>query len=136
MKKAFPILALFIASTILFIVSTLSYAQSVVTRDAKITWDQDATTLVEAQKYFYKYYLDNSNVGMVLVRVNCIGTVSPYQCQVAIPAFTYNTHTLSLTANSSLGESPKSPIVTFTFALNSDSPKPPIGPKNLIIKQG
>lgn len=120
---------------VFLIISTLTYAQNIVTSSAKITWDQDAATLVEAQKYLYKYYLDNSNIGMVMVRVSCIGTISPYQCQVAIPAFTYNTHTLSLTANSSVGESPKSSSVTFTFALNPNSIKTPIAPKNLVIKQ-
>ena len=120
---------------IFLVIAPITYAQNIVTSSAKITWDQDAATLIEAQKYLYKYYLDNSTIGMVLVRVNCIGTVSPYQCQVAIPAFTYNTHTLSLTANSSVGESPKSPIVTFTFALNPDSLKTPIEPKNLVIKR-
>jgi hypothetical protein len=74
-------------------------------------------------------------MGMVLIGVTCNGTVSPYQCQVAIPAFTYKIHSLTLTAKDSTNESPKSESTSFTFAKkNSDIPQSLKAPKNLVIR--
>lgn len=88
----------------------------------KIGWDQDAPTLKEAQEYTYKYYADGATTGIVLTSVTCVGTVSPFQCEVPFPAFTPGAHTLTLTTGNLAGESPKSLPLSFTFVIIPATP--------------
>lgn len=112
---------------ILFLSLMPVYGQSAIST-SKIGWDQDATTLIEAQGLTYKYYADASVTGVAFVTVSCVGTVSPYQCEVAFPAFTPGTHSITLTAGNLAGESIKSLPLGFTFVVI------PTAPKNLKIK--
>jgi hypothetical protein len=88
----------------------------------KIGWDQPASALAEAQGYTYKYYADAGIVGVTLTPVACTGTASPFQCEVAFPAFTPGAHTLALTASNTAGESVKSAPLAFTFVVIPSAP--------------
>ncbi len=91
--------------------------------NSKIAWDQPAGTLVEAQAYTYKYYPDSAATGTTLVGVTCAGTTAPFQCEVAFPAFTPGSHTLTLTAGNIAGESAKSsPPLSFVFVVTPGIP--------------
>jgi hypothetical protein len=102
--------------------ASVAYAQPPATGSSKIGWDQAAPTLAEAQGYTFKYYPDTATVGTTLISVTCVGTVSPYQCEVAFPAFTPGAHTLTLTANNLAGESVKSAPLSFAFIVTPSSP--------------
>lgn len=116
-------------SIILLLVASVVYAQPPATGGNKIGWDQAAPTLAEAQGYTYKYYPDSATAGTALVSVTCAGTVSPYQCEVAFPAFTPGSHTLTITASNLAGESVKStPPLSFVFVVT------PSAPSNVKIK--
>ena len=110
--------------------ASVAYAQPnpPATGGNKIGWDQSAPTLAEAQGYTYKYYPDASPTGTTLATVTCAGTTSPYQCEVAFPAFTPGNHTLTLTASNIAGESVKSAPLNFVFTVT------PSAPTNLKIK--
>jgi len=116
MKRAY-----FLAVLIVTFASVV-YAQPPATGSSKIGWDQAAPTLAEAQGYTFKYYPDTATVGTTLISVTCVGTVSPYQCEVAFPAFTPGAHTLTLTANNLAGESVKSAPLSFAFIVTPSSP--------------
>ena len=109
-------------TVLLVIFASVAYAQPPATGSSKIGWDQTAPTLAEAQGYTYKYYPDTATVGTTLISVTCVGTVSPYQCEVAFPAFTPGAHTLTLTANNLAGESAKSSPLSFAFIVTPSSP--------------
>lgn len=111
----------------------LAFAASAAAQEAKpgnkIGWEQSAPTLADAQNYTYKYYPDAANAGIPLTAVTCTGTASPFACEVAFPAFTPGSHTLTLTASNAAGESPKSsPPLSFTFVVI------PSAPANVVIK--
>lgn len=122
-----------VAILVLVCLATPVFAQTPVTTANKIGWDQQAPSLAEAQAYTYKYYPDGVTIGIVLTGVTCTavnaptGTVVP-QCEVAFPAFTPGSHTLTLTASNSAGESVKSPTLSFAFVII------PTAPSNLRIK--
>jgi hypothetical protein len=122
MKRVIFILIILLASVI------NTNAQLPVISTNKIGWDMTSPSLTEAQGYTYRYYPDNATVGIALTNVTCIGTVSPFQCEVAFPAFAPGSHTLTLTASNLAGESPKSTPLNFTFIVT------PNAPQNLIIK--
>jgi len=104
----------FLVLTFLFLVPSILQAQA--TGDSKLLFDQTAVTLVEANSYIYRYYPDAATTGVILT-VICTGTVSPFTCSAAFPAFTPGTHTLTLTAANLAGESAKSAPFTFTFVV-------------------
>ena len=110
----FAIIILSLASTV--------YAQTPATGTSKIGWDQSATTLAEAQAYTYKYYPDSATTGVTLTSVTCIGTTSPYQCEVPFPAFTPGSHALTLTTSNEAGESAKSSVLNFKFVVVASAP--------------
>lgn len=101
-------------------------AQTPATTANKIAWDQQATTLAEAQAYTYKYYPDGATTGVTLTGVVCTSVAAPtgslIQCEVAFPAFTPGSHTLTLTASNQAGESAKSAPLSFAFVLIPQSP--------------
>jgi hypothetical protein len=123
-----------IAISVIMLIATSTYAQvtppPIPTSTSKfLAWDQDASSLIEAQGLTYKYYADSSTTGVVLPNVTCIGTASPFQCQVAFPAFTPGVHTLAITASNIAGESVKSiPPLNFSFVVI------PGTPRNITIK--
>lgn len=123
---------LLFALVILCLAST-AFAQTPVTTANKIGWDQQAPSLAEAQAYTYKYYPDGATTGIALTGVVCTAVTSPTgtvvpQCEVAFPAFTPGSHTLSITASNEAGESVKSAPLNFAFVV---IPSPPA---NLRIK--
>jgi hypothetical protein len=88
----------------------------------KFAWDQAAPDLATAQAYTYKHYDDGAQVGVAFTAVTCTGTVSPFACEVLIPAFTPGAHTLLLSASNVAGESPKSSPFAFTFVVTPGTP--------------
>ena len=119
--------------TIVALVACIAMAASVVAQTGvagqKFAWDQAAPDLASAQGYTYKHYDDGgSGVAFVAAAVVCAGTVSPFQCETLIPAFTPGQHTLKLSATNISGESPLSTTFTFTFVVT------PGAPANLHIK--
>lgn len=111
MKKIFLILFLSITSIALGAQAGAS---------SKLVWDQTATDLATANALSYKYY--EGTIAVALSNVICTGTVSPFVCSVAYPAFTPGGHTIQLTATNSAGESPKSPVFAFTFVVIPAAP--------------
>jgi hypothetical protein len=112
----------------ILLVSSVVYAQPPATGGNKLGWDQAASSLAEAQGYTYKYYPDSATTGTTLISITCVGATSPYQCEVAFPAFTPGNHTVTLTASNLAGESVKSAPLNFTFIVT------PGAPTNLKIK--
>lgn len=88
----------------------------------KLAWDQAASSLAEAQAYTYKYYPDGATTGIALSGVTCAGTASPFVCDVAYPAFTPGSHTLTITASNAAGESVPSASFAFSFVVIPSSP--------------
>lgn len=118
---------------LLCVLSAPAFAQTPATTANKIAWEQQAPSLADAQAYVYKYYPDGAATGIVLTGVTCTSTTSPTgtivpQCEVAFPAFTPGSHTLTLTASSVAGESVKSTPLSFAFVVI------PSAPNNLRIK--
>ena len=107
---------------ILLLFASVAYAQPPATGANKLGWDQAAPTLTEAQGYTYKYFPDSATVGTALVAVTCIGATSPYQCEVAFPAFTPGNHTITLTTSNIAGESVKSLPLNFAFVVTPGAP--------------
>lgn len=95
---------------------------------SKLAWDESAPDLATAQAYTYKYYPDGATVGMALTGVVCTGTMSPFQCAVAFPAFTPGNHSVVLSATNVAGESMKSSPFAFVFVVV------PAAPANLRIQ--
>ena len=112
----------FYLTLILLCFASVAYAQPPATGANKLGWDQAASSLAEAQAYTYKYYPDAATTGTTLVSVTCVGTISPYQCDVAFPAFTPGSHTLTLTTGNIAGESVKSLPLNFAFVVTPGSP--------------
>ena len=122
MRKALLTLA------IVSITATL-YAQAPIgIPTSKFAWDQSAPVLADAQAYTYKYYPDNAATGVTFTGVTCTGTVSPFQCEVNIPAFTPGSHSVTFTATNAAGESAKSSPFAFAFVVT------PAIPSNIRIK--
>jgi hypothetical protein len=100
---------------------------------AKLAWDQPASTLGTANSYTYRYYPDAATTGTSLVGVVCTGATSPFPCTVNFPAFTVGAHTLTVTAGTVSGstviESPKSAVLSFTFVV---VPGTPLNPRIII----
>ena len=93
---------------------------------SKIIFDQAGLTLAEVNAYTFKYYPDNSLVGLSLTAA-CTGTVSPFTCSGQFPTFTNGNHTLTLSATSLGGESPKSAPFAFAYV------GAPLSPGNIRI---
>lgn len=89
---------------------------------SRLTWDQAAPTLAEAQGYTYTYYPEAAPPAVILTAVTCSGTASPFTCVVAFPAFTPGAHTLQLTASNIAGESTRSAAFAFTFVVVPGAP--------------
>jgi hypothetical protein len=106
-----------LVAVILLLIASTVYAQPPATGANKLGWDQAAPTLADAQGYTYKYFPDSATTGTALVSVTCIGATSPYQCDVAFPAFTPGPHTLTLTTSNIAGESVKSLPLNFAFVV-------------------
>ena len=108
--------------------ASAAFAQTPANPGNKVAWDQPAPTLADAQGYTYKYYPDAATAGVALTPVTCSGTVSPFQCEAAFPAFTPGSHTMAITASNTAGESVKSAPLSFMFVVI------PSAPINLTIK--
>lgn len=92
--------------------------------NSKFAWTQGADVLSDAQTYTYRMYLDAAGPA-TFVGVTCVGTASPFTCQVTVPSMTQGTHSMTITATSAAGESPHSTPFTFTFVANP--PQTPTG---------
>jgi hypothetical protein len=111
------------SAIIILVFAQLVNAQAVST--SKFGWDQPAVQLTDAQGFSYKYYPDGATTGIALTGVTCSGTASPFQCQVAIPAFTPGNHTVTFTATNIAGESAKSTPLNFVFVVTPGAPTNP-----------
>lgn len=105
------------------LVPSALHAQTVVaTPGNKYAWDQDATDLVTAQAFTYKDYTD-ALAPVVLTPVTCTGTTSPFQCIAPMPLLTAGSHSTTLTASDTAGESLPSSPLAFTFVVVPNPPK-------------
>ena len=99
-------------SFIIFVYVVLSIFNNIIlmasTSVSIFSWNEAADGLSDVQLYTYKYYLDGSLVPISLTNVNCIGSTSPFQCSVNFPTFYNGSHSLTLTASNTAGESLKS----------------------------
>lgn len=111
-----------IVALVLLLMPSAIFAQSTGVPGQKFAWDQAAPDLATAQALTYKHYDDGSATGVAFAGVTCSGTVSPFQCEVLIPAFTPGTHTTTLTAGNVAGESAKSAPFSFTFVVTPGVP--------------
>lgn len=93
----------------------IGWAQAA-TPGSRLTWDQQAATIAEAQALTYRYYADASTSGSVIT-ATCVGAVAPFTCSAPFPAFTPGAHTLKLTAENVAGESAQSAALAFTFVV-------------------
>ena len=107
----------------------ITYAQTtqVIGPTDKLTWDQDATNLAEAQSMRFTAYVDNSVTGVV-VTATCAGATSPFKCQIANPATAIGSHTVQLMAELPLSgggyiASPKSVVCNFRVATAPSAPR-------------
>jgi hypothetical protein len=106
---------------VLFVlIPVLTSAQA--TGSSKLTFDQQAATLAEANSLTYRYYPDAATTG-ITVAVACTGTVSPFVCQTPFPAFTPGNHSLTVTAANAAGETAKSAPLNFTFVVVPSIPQ-------------
>lgn len=101
-------------------------AQNVVVGD-KLTWDQDAPTLLAANGFTYKIKVDTA-APVALSGVSCVGTVAPFVCSVPFPAFAPGVqHSLTGTASDNGVESLPSTPFAFMFVVV------PVAPRNMRI---
>lgn len=107
---------------LLLLTPNYAHAQGNVVPSDKLAWDQQASSLAEAQSYVYKRYDDGSATGVALTGVTCAGTTAPYVCSVAYPAYTPGSHSVQVTASNAAGESSKSAPFTFTFVVIPAAP--------------
>jgi hypothetical protein len=114
-----------IAILVLVLIPIITNAQAI--PSSKLAWDQSGADLTTVQAYTYKYYPDLATTGIVLSNVTCSGTTSPFQCEVAYPAFTPGNHTIKISASNIAGETLSDPFA-FTFVVQ------PAKPLNLHIK--
>jgi hypothetical protein len=110
---------------LLLLLPGVVYAQAI--PSSKLAWDQSGVDLATVQAYTYKYYPDLATTGTTLSNVTCSGTTSPFQCEVAYPAFTPGNHTIKISASNIAGET-LSDLFAFTFVVQ------PAKPLNLHIK--
>ena len=89
----------------------------------QLGWDQEASTLEEAQNATYKYYLDGNPTGTNFTTVTCTGSASPYQCVVDFPATTPGSHIITITASNVAGESGQSNEFKFSTVIILAAPK-------------
>lgn len=110
-----------IVSLALVLLPAIAHAQA--TTASKIDFDQQATTLAEANGFAYKYYPDGAATGIALTPVVCTGPASPFLCEAAFPAFTPGVqHNITITASNTAGESLKSTPFNFTFVVIPSAP--------------
>lgn len=112
--------------TILVVASKVSAQGTAATSASKITWDQPANSLAEAQGFFYRAYPDGATVASAakVLTATCSGTVSPYLCTAPYPAFTPGAHTVVLTSMNGVGDEslPSTPPFAFTFTVRPGAP--------------
>jgi len=123
MKKTIWVSALVV---LLHVAGLHVWAQTTATSASKITWDQPANSLAEAQAFFYRAYPDGSTVASAakVLTATCTGTASPYLCTAPYPAFTLGAHTIVLTSMNATGDEslPSSPPFAFTFIVRPSAP--------------
>jgi hypothetical protein len=94
----------------------LPLAAQTATPASRFAFDQVAPDLATANSYTYRYYADGATTGVALT-VTCTGTASPFLCTAPVPAFTPGSHSVTLTAGNTAGESPKSVPFSFTMVI-------------------
>lgn len=87
---------------------TLAAQTTQITR--KIDWEQTAADGETASGYIYRVYADGAATGTALGGVSCVLTLPPagFHCSATLPALT-GVKMLTLSAQNTAGESPKSP---------------------------
>jgi hypothetical protein len=92
------------------------------TPTSKLLVDEGGSDLATVQGFTYAYYPDTATTPTPIV-MTCAGAASPFTCSSAFPAFTPGPHSLTVTAKNVAGESPKSPVLSFTFVLVPNAPQ-------------
>jgi hypothetical protein len=104
------------------------YAQTtqVITVDMRLTWDQAAANLAEAQSMRFTAYVDGAATGTIVV-ATCQGSVSPFKCGIANPATAVGSHTVAVASQLPLtggGFTPESRSVVCSFRVVVPSAAP------------
>jgi len=110
---------------LLSLVAANAFAQPNAQPTSRLTWDQDASSLAEAQGYTYRVYPDGGAGAFVLNGVTCANgeAVTTFVCSAPFPAFTPGNHTLVLTAGNADAESLPSIPLAFRFIVVPASPR-------------
>lgn len=105
----------FLFTLALILTASVASSQNAVPT-SKLQWNQDGPDLATISAYTYKYYADGAATGTTFpTSTICTGTGTPFVCTVNIPSFTQGNHSVTITASSAGGESPKSAPLAFTF---------------------
>lgn len=108
---------------LLMCLSSIAGAQTPTgTPASRLILDEVAVDLGTAQGFTYAYYPDTATTGTPIT-MTCSGTTSPFTCAGSFPAFTPGAHSLTVTAKNVAGESPKSPVMSFTFVVVPNAPQ-------------
>lgn len=112
-------------------------AQTPVVGTEHVAWDQPAASLAEAQALTYSPLIDASAAPAQLAPfagVVCSGQVSPFLCQVRLPALTTGLHQLRVVAATTvngtvLSSNPSAPLALLIMAI-------PAVPQNVRLMSG
>src|SRR5262245_53907100 len=94
-----------------------------------IWWDQPADSLMDAQGFTYRFYLD-ALPGVILQGVACKTDNNVVVCNAPLPLPSIGAHRIALTAENAYGEGSRSQELTFRY------PSVPGAPQNLRILKG
>lgn len=88
----------------------------------QLGWDEAAASLADANKLLYKLTVDQ-NPAVILTRVVCTGSVSPFACQAPWPLLSVGSHNIFLVAADGTGfESQQSSTYQFNFGIIPAAP--------------
>ncbi len=89
---------------------------------SKFAWSQAGPDLATVQAYTVRRFDDGGTTGVTLTTVTCSGTVSPFQCEAPIPAYTQGAHTVFITSANVAGPSSGSNTLSFQMVLVPSTP--------------
>lgn len=114
-----------ITLALLLSIASIANAQGQVGSLSRMSWEQGAPTIQDAQSYLYMYYADGNATGLFISGVSCVqaNVEMTFTCSAPFPAFSPGTHTITLTARTEGMESDKSNVLTFRFIIVPVAPR-------------